>query len=339
MSVTLPYQWRLVRFIHRSAPCFSSLAALQPRRLRLLPIQPLRAVTSRFLICAQLLPLAASSRLISPTFRLNPRPFIPPPPPHLLLPPFLLLTLLLLLQVTLPVPSANARATDGGPSEAAWHRRDKDSFCALCKFVSTPRSACRPPTHPSFVSSAANKRAPHGVEVDGGEDADKTKHRSSLESCQLCRSRLMPAAADRLAKNHAAALMRCSGRVTCTSAACSSGNQGMWGDDTARCRPPAPERVAIQPARARNLLYSSSSTTLVFFLGASPSCASESAACSSPVLPSKASSSCPPRWLLLPELLPPSLSSAFRSLRVARASSFSSEHKHHQTLRNAEAHM
>jgi hypothetical protein len=119
--------------------------------------------------------------------------------------------------------------------------------CALCKFVSTPRSACRPLTHPSFVSSAANKRAPHGVEVDGGEYADETKHRSSLESCQLCRSRLMPAAADRLAKNHAAALMRCSGCVTCTSAACSSGNQGMWGDDTAL--PPACARACCHTTR------------------------------------------------------------------------------------------
>jgi len=73
-------------------------------------------------------------------------------------------------------------------------------------------------TQPNMARAATRAAQPSRTQSRGGSDC--------------CWRRWRPAAGHRRPTNHFAALMSCSGRVTCTSAACSSGNQGMWGDET-----------------------------------------------------------------------------------------------------------
>ena len=62
-----------------------------------------------------------------------------------------------------------------------------------------------------------------------GRRAGQPSRKQSRGGSGCCWRRWRPAAGHRRPTNHAAALMSCSGCVTCTSAACSSGSSGMWG--------------------------------------------------------------------------------------------------------------
>ena len=85
----------------------------------------------------------------------------------------------------------------------------------------------------------AEASRPHAVATQpnmarAGTRAGQPSRTQSRGGSGCCRRRLVPATGHRPPTNHAAALMSCSGRMTCTSAACSLGSSGMlmWGSDS-----------------------------------------------------------------------------------------------------------
>ena len=103
----------------------------------------------------------------------------------------------------------------------------------------TQQATCHVILSLTSTSPGADASRRHAVATQ--PNMARTGTRAAQTSCTqwrggsgCCRKRLVPAACQRRPRNHAAALMSCSGRVTCGSAACSSGSSGMlmWGSDS-----------------------------------------------------------------------------------------------------------
>jgi hypothetical protein len=121
-----------------------------------------------------------------------------------------------------------------------WRKTAARRCGCTCTLLTRPRDT-RSITQPAKLhvvpSPGAEAIRRHAVATQpnisrAGTRARQPSRRQSRGGSGCCRRRWRPAAGHRRPRNHAAAFMSRSGRVTCGSAACSSGDQGMWESDT-----------------------------------------------------------------------------------------------------------
>ena len=121
-----------------------------------------------------------------------------------------------------------------------WRETAARRCGCTCTLLTPPRdthSITQPARRHVVPSPGAEASRPHAVATQpnmarAGTRAAQPSRTQSRGGSGCCGRRWRPAAGHRRPRNHAAALMSCSGRATCASAACSSGSSGMWESDS-----------------------------------------------------------------------------------------------------------